>query len=180
MVEHGIDVLGVIGSSPIPRTNPKNMNEFVAKKLGEVLAFARVGTDTFAKGKTALRTVLGEDTYKDCLRENDIHDRSLIDIAEKENTSDITLAKSIATGKKLASMRDLYVGDEWENPTELMEWSGFFEGAAIVHWKLILGIGEALKREELITLATEAINFHQDILKKACDHLQEIGQVKSK
>ena len=40
------------------------MNEFGAKKLGEVLAFAVVEIETFEKGRTALSKVLGEEEVK--------------------------------------------------------------------------------------------------------------------
>ena len=105
------------------------MNEFTAKKLGEVLAFATVGIETWEKGREAIESVFGEDTDR-LIDASKKHRDTLGNIAESENVQDIVSKKLEGTGTKLRSMRDLYVGEEWHNPTELLEWSGFFEGAA--------------------------------------------------
>lgn len=155
------------------------INEFVAKKIGEVVAFNRVSSDTLEKGKTALTVVLGEEVVMDMLEKNRIHEEELIRIATDGGAIDITLAKAGKTEEKLKSMRELYVGDQWDNAVELMEWSGFFEGAAIVHWALVRGAGEGLDNEALITLANEGISYHYEVLERSESELGSVGQDRS-
>lgn len=152
------------------------MNEFVAKKLGEVLAFNQVGTDTFEKGKDALVAALGEEKFLDILEKNRIHGEAVMRIATDGGMIDTTLEKAAKTGEKLKAMRDLYVGDQWDNATELMEWSGFFEGAAIVHWALVRGAAEGMNSEELLTLSEEGVNWHYEVLEMAEGELGSTGQ----
>ena len=152
------------------------MNEFVAKKLGEVLAFNRVGSDTLQKGRAALVAALGDERVLDMEEKNRIHGEEVIRIATDAGSIDITLAKASKTEEKLKAMRDLYIVDQWDNATELMEWSGFFEGAAVVHWALVRGAAEGLNNEGLMILAEEALNWHYELLEMAENELGSTGQ----
>jgi hypothetical protein len=155
------------------------MNEFVAKKLGEVLAFNSVGTDTIEKGRAALTSSLGEERVHDMLEKNRMHSESIMKVATDAGVIDTTLAKAGKTEEKLKKMRDLYVGEAWDNATELMEWSGFFEGAAIVHWTLVRGAAEGMNDEGLLVLAQEAVNWHYEQLEMAEGELGTTGQNKA-
>ncbi len=155
------------------------MNEFVAKKLGEVLAFAEVGHETFEKGREAFEKVWGKEKVKQVISENTAHSEAIRKIAEENNVTEIVAAKLEGTGKKLRAMRELYVGDQWDNSTELLEWSGFFEGAAVVHWALVLGAGTTLGEQGLIDLATEGKQFNHDLLHLAMEHLTEVGKTRA-
>jgi hypothetical protein len=160
-------------------TKLMNINEFVAKKIGEVLAFTRVSTDTITKGHGALVQMLSEEVVQDMLDKNRIHGEELMRISTEGGAIDITLAKASKTEEKLKMMRDLYVGDQWDNAVELMEWSGFFEGAAIVHFALVRGAGEGLENEALITLSNEALAYHYELLDQSENHLSLVGQDRS-
>lgn len=155
------------------------MNEFVAKKLGEVLAFAHVGSDTVAKTRTALITVLGEEKVADIEEKNRMHAEEVLRVATDAGVVDTTLAKASKTEEKLRTMRDLYIAEQWDNVTELMEWSGFFEGAAIVHWALVRGAAEGINNEGLLILAEECINWHYELLELAESELGATGQDRS-
>ena len=155
------------------------MNEFVAKKLGEVLAFTQVSTDTYEKGKVALTQALGAERCMDIEDKNRIHGEALMKIATDAGMIDITLAKAAKTNEKLKQMRELYVGDQWDNATELMEWSGFFEGAAIVHFALVRGSAEGMNDETLLELANEGVNLHYELLEMAEGELATTGQNKT-
>ncbi len=155
------------------------MNEFTAKKLGEVLAFAVVGKETFEKGGSALSSVLGEEKVASVIADCNEHITQINKIAETYTMQEVVAKKLDGTGTKLRSMRDLYVGDQWDNPTELLEWSGFFEGAAVVHWSLVKGAGEATNHEEISDLAKKAFDLHSEILEKATALLHEVGKTKS-
>ncbi|MDB5255298.1 MAG: hypothetical protein JWL92_674 [Candidatus Nomurabacteria bacterium] len=151
------------------------MNEFVGKKLGEVLAFCRVGTDTLEKGRPALVEALSEETVADMEEKNRMHGEEVMRLATEGGVIDTTLTKATATEEKLKKMRDLYVGEQWDNATELMEWSGFFEGAAIVHWALIRGVAAGMDHEELLSLTEEGVNWHYEMIELAEGHLETIG-----
>jgi len=154
------------------------MNEFTAKKLGEVLAFAVVGMETFDRGRDAFVSVLGEEMVQSFIEESQIHADTIRAIAEKEGVSAVVMKKLEGTGMKLRAMRDLYVGDQWNNATELLEWSGFFEGAATVHWALVKGATEAKADADLITLAETGWNRHHRMLEKTTELLHEVGKKK--
>ena len=160
-------------------TEAMNINEFVAKKIGEVLAFTRVSTDTIEKAGVGLTETLGEEKIMDMLEKNRIHGEELLRIATDASVVDTTLEKADKTEEKLKEMRELYIAGKWDNPTEILEWSGFFEGAAIVHWALIRGAGEGLDNEELITLANEGISYHYELLEHAESELGSVGQDRS-
>lgn len=162
------------------------MNEFVAKKLGEVLAFAEVGKETCERGKAAMEGAFGVERVAQIHRDNIAHADSIRIIAEKNSVEEIILKKLASTGQKLRAMRDLYVGDQWDNSTELLEWSGFFEGAAVVHWSLVLGAAEtlltaehSLTHDDLILLANSGAELHYGILHEATEHLHRIGADKA-
>jgi hypothetical protein len=155
------------------------MNEFVAKKLGEVLAFNNVGNDTLARGKSALIEALGEEKYMDMEEKNRIHGEAVIKVATEARVIDTTLAKAEKTEEKLKKMRDLYVGDQWDNATELFEWGGFFEGAAIVHWNVVKGAAQALNLSDLLILCEEGINWHYEVLEISEGELEQRGADKA-
>jgi hypothetical protein len=76
-------------------------------------------------------------------------------------------------------MRDLYIGDEWDNPTEVLEWSGFFEGAALVHWAVVDGAAKTLDLADLEKLAGEGQDYHHKMLHDIADMLRKIGGKKA-
>lgn len=156
------------------------MNEFTGKKLGEVLAFCEVGEETFKKGINALNEKLGGEFVADYIVRSNMYFESVKKFAGDGGVGEVATTKLEATGKKLRAMRDLYVGDQWDNATELLEWSGFFEGAAIVHFALVRGVAMELGNNELLNLVNEAIDFHYQILERAEAELESVGQDKTK
>jgi hypothetical protein len=152
------------------------MNEFVAKKLGEVLAFAVVGKETFEKGKESFVKVLGAEVMDEMIAETTNRVERIQSIVAENHAEEIVNKKLEGTGKKLREMRDLYVADQWDNPTELLEWSGFFEGAAIVHWALVEGAAEALNHHSLKDLSKQGKEFHEMVLKNVEGLLNGVGQ----
>ena len=155
------------------------MNEFVGRKLGEVLAFSEIGSETFKKGKSALDVVFGEEKVREFIKENDNLKEEILSVAEVAWMIDVTLKKSEATNGKLRHMRDYYIGDDWDDPAELLEWLGFFIGAALVHWKLVEGAAETLDNGVLKELSEKGVSFNQGILREVSDKIKEIGAKKS-
>ncbi len=155
------------------------MNESIAKKLGEVLAFNTVGTQTFEKGGVVLKQAIGEERYTDIQEKFRIHGEEIIRVATDAGVIDTTLAKAKRTEEKISAMRDMYIGDNWDNPVEILEWSGFFEGAAIVHWAFVAGAAQAMNHEPLMTLCEEGKNYRYELLELVEGELESKGQDKA-
>lgn len=151
------------------------LNEFTAKKLGEVVAFSRVGKETFEKGRSAMTRVFGSDETERIIEENNALAERISIIAEESGVNDTVESKASSTGEKLRAMRDMYVGNEWDNEIELMEWSGFFEGAAIVHFSLVLGTAEKVENTTIRHIAQDGLALHRKLLSQAETLLRENG-----
>lgn len=152
------------------------MTEKSARKLGEVLAFANVAKDTLQRGGVALAQALGNEETASLRATNDEQAEAILALAGALGVAEAVTKKAAATAEKLKAMRDLYVKDEWDNPAELLEWSGFFEGAAAVHWSLVQGVAEKLGYTALIELAEEGYAFHEGNLEQVSAALRAIGQ----
>lgn len=140
------------------------MDQKFAKKLGEVLAFERATKDLFEKGAEGLSQVLSPEVMGQALRSSESRASQLEEWATGADIAETVLAKAEATGSKLTSMRDMYVQDRWDDGVELMEWLGFFEGAAIVHWELVRGGAQSFELETIEGLANDALKFHEKLL----------------
>ena len=153
------------------------MNEFTSKKLGEVLAFSQVGTETMEKARKAYESIFGAE-LETILNENSRHGESIEAIAAEHSVAETVHKKLDGTGTKLRKMREIYLAspEDWENPSEILEWMGFFEGAAFIHWKLVRGAAEASGNESLAKLAEEASNFHDRLISEAASKLMHVGQ----
>jgi len=150
------------------------INEFVAKKIGEVVAFAEVGAETFDKGRESFESVFGKGRVAEIIDSHRSRGGKLKDMVGGD-ARDIMLKKVEGTGEKLRHMRDYYVGDDWDNPAELLEWSGFFEGAAVVHVNLVIGAAEKIDNSELLSLVRERKDVHKKILDEILEGIKKIG-----
>ena len=151
------------------------MNEFSGKKLGEVGAFAVVGIETLERARPALISVWDEAIVTEAINHWTSQREKLGVIAEAEGVSEPFAKKVDGTGTKLRQMRDMYIGDEWDNPSEVFEWLGFFLGAAIVHWELVRGIAEVKEHAELLTLAQGALEHYHEVFAEVCQALNQVG-----
>jgi hypothetical protein len=154
------------------------LNEFSAKKLGEVLAFSRITRETMDLGQEGFLKIMTETDLGSLKDEAQTNENGITKIATVYNVLEKVEEKATATGSKLREMRDMYVRDQWDNATELSEWSGFFEGAATVHWALVYGIGQATGINEIQKLSDQAKKYHESALEKYENFLIEIGKKK--
>ncbi len=155
------------------------INEFMAKKIGEVLAFTKISNDTIEKAGIPLSNVLGEEKIIEFIEKNKRYIKEINHISETFNVSDIVTKKSASTEEKLKSMRDMYIREQWSNPVEVLEWSGFFEGAAIVHFALVKGCAEGINNDSLIAFSQECIDYHREILDIIESELCSVGSNRS-
>lgn len=134
-------------------------------KMGEVLAFENLLVDTFSKGHDALLDVMEESEITDEYKSKAGKYAVMVqEYAEKFGGWDVVSAKAEKTFEKLSKMRDMYIGDSWDEAAEVLEWMGFQEGAAVVHWGLIEKVAEQVNNEELNGFANEVATFHHDLL----------------
>lgn len=104
----------------------------LAKKLGEVLAFAEVGLELFERAQPALSDIFSDLRYGEIYAQLTVHQTYLEDRADA--------SKAGRTRLKLRGMMENYIGDAWDDPVEVLEWLGFYLGAAGMHWSLIAGM----------------------------------------
>lgn len=155
------------------------MNTYTAKKIGEVLAFEQIMIETIARGRKALGEAYGPTRIDEVLTKAEEYEDQLETEARNAGVEDAVIEKAEATSNKLRSMQELYIGDEWNNSVELLEWSGFFHGAAVAHASLTKGAAEALNLPELKSLVLGIFQFHHNLLQETNSHLEEKGREKS-
>ncbi len=149
------------------------MNEFVAKKLGEVLAFSRIGLECRERGGAAFGEALADMSER--------FKAELTDYATavESRANDITTAKAEKTTEKLRGMMEAYIGDEWDNATELLEWLSFFLGSAAAHWSLVRGAAETTEDTELTDVAERAVGFYKSGLEHVMIQLHSVGTTRA-
>lgn len=158
------------------------MNEHMWKKCGEVKAFAEANIAFLKKGKSGLRNdVFTDEEIDELIEANRTHRDQIDTIAEEAGQTQVVDTKAEATGEKLKALQEDYLTDEddWEDPMELLEWSGFFHGGAVVHWGLIIGAAQTAEHQKLRQLAEGGHKFHQEVLNAAKESLQQLGETAS-
>lgn len=157
------------------------MNDFTAKKLGEVLAFARAHIDTLEKGQTGFSKIFSDEEIDALMKENEKHERQILKMADKYDVTEAVETKADGTGQKLEKMRELYLADEddWADPSELLEWSGFFHGAGYVHWSLLQGATDGVEDADLDLLTDSGYNFHKETLTVVAEAIADIARKKN-
>jgi hypothetical protein len=136
------------------------MNEILAKKIGEIMAFSIVGEETLKMGKSALEQAMTKEEIEQ-LASNMRAQFEELNALDKDDLVEVIDKKTQATRCKLQSMRDEYVGDEWGNPMEILEWLGFFEGAAIIHFSLVASASDKFGMADLNQVVLKGLAFHE-------------------
>ncbi len=110
------------------------MNHKAIKKYAEVAAFVTLAGDMHRRAGTELQDYAPRISE----RLRTIGGAELPQVAADDREAfETKLAK---TTEKLTRMMDLYVGDEWDNPVEVLEWSSFYAGAAAAHCAVTDGL----------------------------------------
>ena len=104
------------------------MNQQGVKKLAEVEAFIGLSEEIMKRaGKSFASYAPGVRRYlKKCRID------SLRQFTADDNLDDFDSAQN-RTARKLTVMMDTYVGDKWDDPVEVMEWTSFVAGAGAAH-----------------------------------------------
>lgn len=159
------------------------MNEHMWKKLGEVKAFAGACADFLDRGREGFTSadIFSDDELDQLIKKNQSHLKRIDKIAAEADESETVNTKAEATAGKLIDMQDRYLTDEddWKDGMELLEWSGFFFGGAVVHWNLMRGASEAAHNADFIALADGGTNFHTQILETVTESIHELAKEES-
>lgn len=152
------------------------MREFGARRLGNVLGIERVGLDTIEKAREVFDEVFGNDKTSRMVlamrHHAELLDRIIIDSGVSENS----INESNLFINKLFQMRDLYVNDAWNSPVRISEWIGFFNGAALIHWKILRGVAEKEENDELKELSLKCLGFYEEGLNSLSNITFEFGR----
>lgn len=150
------------------------------KKLGEVKAFAVACSDFLKRGQTGFVSagIFSESELTQLIKKSVEHRKKIDEIAAKAEETETVDKKAEATAGKLATLQDSYLTDEddWNDGMELLEWSGFFFGGAVVHWGVIRGASQIVHDPDLTALAEGGANFHSQILETVVSSIQELAK----
>lgn len=152
------------------------MNDFTARKLGEVLAFIEITMDTYQRAKEPILKVINEDEYNTFMSAADTMAERIKQVATDLQQIGQTQDKAAATNTKLGDMRDRYIGDEWDNPTEIYEWLSFTSGAGAAHAALVWGAGHANGNSSLTDVADKTRALFHGLLDGVENYLKSIGK----
>lgn len=155
------------------------MNQFTAKKLGEVLAFTTMGLEILSRGRQALVKILGQNSVDALTKMTLEQQENIQDIAEQKNILEAVEKKAQGTEEKIRQMQSLYLQDKWDDESELLEWLGFFEGAALVHWKLVEGVAQHADDSYLSRIVNKGLTMHQALLFKVSEAIKRVGRHKA-
>ena len=154
------------------------MNEKITKKIGEAYAFAEVLEATFTANVAVMTELLGP-VAANVLATAGEQKAALHAMCDAAGTTDILLPKVEKTSAKITKMGEMYVGDDWDDSAEVLEWLSFFVGGAIVHWQLIAGAGVAMDDEMLTDAATSGVVYYSSIMDQLKGSAVLIGQERS-
>lgn len=145
------------------------MNEFVAKKLAEVQAFSQLASVILQRSGESFVDAAPHVATE--LRNKEVSLGDLIDSSELQTVFE---AKTQKTIDKLTKMMELYIGDEWDNPVEVLEWLSFFSGSAASHAALVASALGASGHDGQSQLADISASFWTT-LETVRDTLASIG-----
>ncbi len=151
------------------------MDEKLAKKTGEIKAFTLLGIELFQKSKTALEEVFGSDGVNQIVHDLETHLEKINTEIERTEFASIIEEKTQKTKEKVGGMEETYIADKWDDPTELCEWLGFFEGAALVHFNLVSALSVNKNLDTLTRIADEGTLFHHNLLDKIKDSIKKLA-----
>jgi hypothetical protein len=136
------------------------MNDFLFKKMGEVVAFEQVGRETVEQSEKLLRDSLISGAIDGVLAASKQREERLTVMAQNLGGGEITSQKAEKTGVKLRKLRETYLTDP-DDFADVLEWLGFHEGGALTHWILIEGEALRSDNEELKSVAIDGSAEHQ-------------------
>jgi hypothetical protein len=154
------------------------METKLAKKLGEVMAFVLLSMEAAEEFEVFLDEAVGKDFRKKYADEAELLFAEIENLTEEAKVSEMAEETAIPTAKKIKAMKELYLGENDLDTTDVLEWFGFFLGALIVHLKVVKGLAEKHKDVELKKFSEKAVEMQKDNLFTFAETLELIGSGK--
>jgi hypothetical protein len=154
------------------------MNEKITKKAGEAYAFAQVLETTFTANETVMKELLGSHAAG-LVKIATQQKTALNSICDEAGTVSTLLPKAEKTAEKITKMGEMYVGDEWGDSAEVLEWMSFFVGGAIVHWQLIAGGAEGMGHNTLRRIALEGVTYYETLMTQLKEAAVVVGTARA-
>lgn len=151
-----------------------NMTEKIAKKVGEAHAFAAVLEKTFNENTEVMNTLLGEHAQT-VTAKTEKQRTDLETVADAAQMKEVVTTKSAKTSDKITGMGETYVGDDWDDVAEVLEWMSFFVGGAIVHWQLIAGAADKMEEEAFKTITEAGTEYYTNLMEQLKQYAITVG-----
>ena len=155
------------------------MTEKTAKKIGEAYAFAQVLRDTFLSNKDVMSEIFGEHAGN-IESSTQAQQDALEKVSETYSMTNIVLQYSEKTATKIMNMGEMYVGDDWDDAAEVLEWMSFFVGGAIVHWQLITGSATEMNDDEFGNVAGVGTEYYAGLMDQLRSYSVLIGKQRAR
>ncbi|MEM9336345.1 MAG: hypothetical protein AAGA35_00620 [Patescibacteria group bacterium] len=151
------------------------MNEKIAKKVGEAHAFAAVLNKTFTDHSAVMGELFG--THAEGITNTAIEQQKGLEaVATAAGMDEVVTTKSGKTGEKITKMGEMYVGDDWDDVAEVLEWMSFFIGGAVIHWQLIVGAAKEMDNSDFQTTAEAGAEYYHTLLHQLKDYAEQVGK----
>ena len=156
------------------------MNEFSAKRLGEILAFVDALLYTCDKGKGALTSILGEEHLLEIVRISRSHKDSVHTISDRAKVLHSVMNKLEIKGDELNKLKDINIENDWENSTKVLQWLGYLEGMTILHASAFVGISVEIGHAELRSFADSYNTYHKELFNYITNLFHDISRDKAR
>jgi len=152
------------------------MSEKVIKKMAEVRAFVNLASKIIENSDGSLK-----ERFEDVAQMLEAIGETPNYVVEDETLKTVFEEKQARTFAKLEKMMDLYVGDEWDNPVEVLEWLSFYSGSASAHASFTLGGLEVMEsQEDNLGISNKLSEDFWQLLVKVKSSLFDAGQTAAK
>lgn len=150
------------------------MNKSLAAKIGEITAFSRASGLIYKKARKVLTPVFNKKEIGRFIEENNTYTRELEKFARDNEILWMSDAKQEESMHRLQRMGDIYLNDDWEKGEEVLEWLGFIEGSATVHFSLVEDLAKNAKHKRLHRTAKKGTAFHKTMLGKIASAIKQM------
>lgn len=154
------------------------MNEKITKKVGEASAFAQVLEATYQANEKVMKELLGKQASA-VVKTAGSQMTALKSICDEAGTMSTLGPKVEKTADKITRMGEMYVGDDWADSAEVLEWMSFFVGGAIVHWQLVTGAAEEMGHTAMNRIAGEGVLYYEGLMEQLKAAATKVGAERS-
>jgi hypothetical protein len=148
------------------------LTNHVAKKLGELLAFAQISQEIAEKTAQYGDGVFPMQKMKDT---HAAYEKRLVATAQLSEITTQVQEQGAKSKEKIAAMQNTYLQEKWEDKEEVFEWLGFFIGAHLIHWSLVQDLAKEAGMAELEEFSRQAESFEKELLEQLAGAIKELN-----